>query len=438
MTSISPGQRVLNAIKSCFEIPVPFFKELPTVRNLAQSFLSGIWFTQGIPRVISLLPTNVEGVLPHFGWISALKPWEKFALTVKDVGTYFEWPEKVVNLWKVKGEWQGEGKGEGKAPEDTRNRWKAANRVAAFAHVTLETVVLIPFKYGLYNLLTLGNWAANLGVTAFGLTVVKDGFTALAAGLNAAAEGVNRERSIKVYDKCQKRIALNGPLLQLQALVQGLNAKKEAPDAEQRKKIDELKAAHLTKKAEEKATVKKRVDNEIGKLKKERDELAAKLAELRECKLQDVKEIAALDQKIQKMTKTIQKKNEKLVRMKIWSDPTPVILDRLREVVDYKVAKNEVKAANAQMSIEKSTVSRWFDICKSMVIIFTNLIVLGIAVVAAPHLGLSAVTIGTLFFLGQWITGIATGVFGLGKSAAMEKYKNDYKLPQTNLLRIKA
>lgn len=418
--TISPGQRVLNAVKSTFEFPLPYFKDMATIKNLAQSFLSGVWFIQGVPRAVELVKAGVGSA---FGWVQVLKPWEKFASAIKDVGTIFEWPEKVVNLWRVKGEWTDREKG---------NRWKAAYRIASFAQVTLDATILIPFKWKLYDALSWGNWAASLGVTAFGVGIVKDSITSAASAINAVAEGVNRDRSIKFLNKCQKRIDPNGPLTELKTLL----AKKEAPSAEELKKINELKTAHRKKSAADVLKVEKRVNSEIDKLKKVGNELRKELAKARQ-ENRNIKAIVALEQKIQENQKNINKKLEKLERMKVWNEQaTPVQLDRLRQVVVYKVAKNEVNSANATMDIEKSTVTRWFDTCKAIVIVFTNLIFLGTATVLAPHLGLSALTVGTLFFLGQWTSGIATGIFGLGKTAAMQKYKTNYILPQTQLLRV--
>jgi hypothetical protein len=87
------------------------------------------------------------------------------------------------------------------------------------------------------------------------------------------------------------------------------------------------------------------------------------------------------------------------------------------------------------MAVQKATVTRWYDIFKCAVVIFVNLTALGAATFLAPPLGLSVAAVATVFFIGQWITGLSCGLAGLGKVAAMYRYKDDVLLPRTNLVR---
>lgn len=411
---------------------VPFVKEVQTIKNLAQSFLSGVWFLQGIPRIISMIPTNVEGILPFFKWTEMLKPYEKFFGTLKDIGNMFDLPEKMVALRNVKAEWAGDSK-------TPQNKWKAVYRITSVFYVSLDALVLIPQKWNLWNLMAIGNWAARIGVTTFGLTAVKDGFTALSSAINVRAEGINRANALGVIKKCQKRIDPKGPLAELKEHL----AVKETLTPEVLQKIDSLKKDYWatqfgTEVKKDKKAVKTKLEGEIEKARQDKTKALEKLAELRKSQPQGSSKIAAQEQAIQTIDQTIETKREKVARIQVWSEkatPDKAQLDRLRAVVVYKSAKNDIRIANANMIKEKATIIRWFEVSKCAVIIFTYLMWLGVAALLAPYLGLSALTIGSIFFVGQWITGISTGICGFGRTMAMHRFKDSFKLPQTHLLR---
>jgi hypothetical protein len=435
MTGPNPVTARQNPVWAVFQQPakwaapvVPYVKELETVKNLAQSYLAGIWALQGLPRLVQLL--RADALLPYLSWTAALKPFEKFGSTVKEVGTFLELPHRILALSKVKGEWQGN--------PDERNRWKAANRIVSVAYVALDALVLIPYKWNLWNLLLIGDWAARVGVTAPGLTAVKDGLTAFAAALNVRAEGINRDKALAKITKYKARNEASKPLMQLAACL----GKDQTFNSEAFQKIEELRVACRTKTLDEKMAIKEKRQAEIATLEQKRDEKLIKLNGLREGKIAKMIKIAEQSAKVQKIEQEIHLKREKIERIGIWSEPAPITtqdqVDRLRQAVIYKVNKNEVRAANARMDFEKARITRYFDISKCAVIIFSLMLTWGVATVAAPYLGLSVATVGSIFFLGQWITGISTGLCGLCKTYKLLQYSDDkrFKPPQTHLVRV--
>src|ERR1700722_18747117 len=150
----------------------PFVKEMMTVKNFAQSLLGCVWFIQGLPKAIRLLPTNVEDAAAFFQSVGmALRPWEKVLTAAKRLGNVLEFPERLGTFTKISGEWQ-------------TNKLKAVYRLTSTFYIALDAVVLIPMKVGLYNLLEIGGWAAKVGLSASGLTLVKDVFTAGSSAIN--------------------------------------------------------------------------------------------------------------------------------------------------------------------------------------------------------------------------------------------------------------
>lgn len=422
--------RVGDAIK-------PFVADVQTVKNLAQSFLGCVWFFQGIPRVIRMIPANVEKVIPFFHWTTMLKPFEVFFSTLKDIGNMFDLPEKLVGLRHVKAEWVNDPKN-----PDKQNRWKAAYRITSLVFVSIDSLIMIPLKWKLWDLLAIGNWAARIGVTSFGVGSVRDAFTVISSSINVKAEGVNRKKANVVIEECRKRIDANGPLAKLRKELENDGI----PDPERQRQIDLLKEeykktqfgskprAALPKQRTDQEQKKNDLSTEINGLKIKRAKALDELNKLRKDSPKEERKIAEKDQAILKIDQEIDKKSEKKARISAWwSEGTDV--KKLREVVVYKSAKSDVRLANATGIKEKATIIRWFEISKVAVISFTYLLLLGAATVLAPHVCMSAVTLGSLFFLGQWITGIGTALCGFGRSMATHRYKTPFALPQSHLLR---
>lgn len=412
----------------------PFVAEVQTVKNLAQSLLSCVWFFQGIPRVIRMISANVEKVIPFFRWTTMLKPYEVFFSTLKDIGNLLDLPEKLHGLSKVDAEWKGK--------ENTpQNKWKAAYRITSLVFVSIDSLVMIPLKWKLWDLLAIGNWAARIGVTSFGVGTVRDAFTAISSVINVKAEGINRQRAIAEIKECSKRLDANGPLAKLKAEL----AKDEAMTPERQRLINELKEeykktsfgakprADLAKQRADLDKKKNALTNEIKRLNDDHAKVSAELGQLSAPK--DATKFAKKNEALGKLDLNIDKKSEKKERLTAWWDDNNTDVKKLRQVVVYKCAKSDVRLANATGVKEKATIIRWFEISKVAVITFTYLIILGAATVLAPHIGLSAVAIGSFFFLGQWITGISTGLCGFGRTIATHRYKNPFTLPQSHLLR---
>lgn len=404
--------------------PKKLTEKTTTLRNNAQNVLSFIWFVQGIPRVVRMLPSDTHQVLDFFKWIPVLKPFEAFCSMIKDVGTFFELPEKIQNvlpseLQKVK-----------------NNRWKIANRFTALTHGLLDTGFLIPCKW---LIPTMGAWAARTGIL-FPVTAAKDGLTAVAALLNAKAVGADRKKAEAMIAKCQKRTNSEGPLMQLKKIVAEVyekTTKGENVTAEELNAIKELKDRHRTKTPEQKEEILKKLNEQTTELEKEIQKLREDIDSLRKDAKSNRRKIETKLEKLQLKELELHQKSEKKERMQVWkekTEPKRFSLAQLNDVVVYKSDKNNVRIANAQMAKEKATISRWFDISKATVICFTYLLTLGVAAIIAPPLGLSVVTIGSLFFLGQWITGLTTGIAGVARMVAMVRYENERTLPQTHLI----
>lgn len=411
----------------------PFVTEVQVIKNLAQSFLSCVWFFQGIPRVIRMIPANVEKVIPFFQWTTLLKPYEVFFSTLKDIGNMLDLPEKLHGLTKVKAEWIGD-------KSTPQNKWKAAYRVTSLVFVSIDSLVMIPLKWKLWDLLSVGNWAARVGVTPFGVGAVRDAFTVISSSINVKAEGVVRQRALLEIKECSKRLDPNGPLAKLKAEL----AKDEPMTPERQRKINDYKEDYKKTQFGAKAradVAKQRADlvknqaaltKAIDGLEKDHAKASEELNRLTDPK--DATKFAKKREALGKIDLSIEKNSEKKERLAAWwSEETDV--KKLRQVVVYKCAKSDVRLANATGLKEKATIIRWFEISKVAVITFTYLIILGAATVLAPHIGLSAVAIGSFFFLGQWITGISTGLCGFGRTVATHRYKTLFALPQSHLLR---
>ncbi|MCE5317896.1 MAG: hypothetical protein LLG04_11150 [Parachlamydia sp.] len=412
----------------------PFVHEVQTVKNVAQSFLSCVWFFQGIPRVIRMIPANVEKVIPFFQWTTMLKPYEVFFSTLKDIGNMLDLPEKLAGLRKVKAEWVGD-------KNNPQNKWKAAYRITSLVFVSIDSLVMIPLKWKLWDVLSIGKWAARIGVTSFGVGAVRDAFTAISSTINVKAEGVNRKQAEAVIKECQKRIDANGPLAKLRAELE----KKEPMTPERQRTINELKEeykktqfsaprADLAKQRKDKQELAAKLGRDVDTLGEKIEKAQEELSNLRKKSPQDTKKLVQKDQDIRKIDQEKDKKGEKAARIAVWLDDG-ASREALRQVVLYKSEKCDVRIANATGIKEKATIIRWFEISKVAVITFTYLIILGAATVLAPHIGLSAVAIGSFLFLGQWITGISTGLCGFGRTMATHRYKTPFALPQSHLLR---
>ncbi len=431
-------QDVKEGAKGVFYNAPTVVDSLPVMKNLAQSLLGVVWFIQGLPHIVKLIPTKVDGVIASLEWVKVLKPFEKALMVIKHLGNTFELPGKLVALKKVPEELKG-----GTA---LTNRWKGIYRITSTFYIGLDAIVLIPLKYNLWNLLAIGGWAAKVGVTSFGLGVVRDAFTAGSSVINVVAEGKNIKKAEAVIKKCSKRLDVNGPLAQIRDLL----AKNTTWTPDALKRIDELKSQYRDTKfgnedKKDKAKIEAQLVTDIDKAKKTLADLRDKKLKAEAVNLEKqippvLAKLAAMDQDIQKAEKILSAKLEKLERMKVRrEDTTEANLDRLRQVVVYKTSKNEIVTAEKRMTIEKLSVTRWYDVFKCAVVVFTNMLVLGVAFVVAPPLGLSAATVAAIFLIGQWTTGISCGLAGLGRVFATFRYdqatkQGMYALPKTSLL----
>jgi hypothetical protein len=220
------GLDPLGRLATVGDKSAPIVKEMLVVKNLAQGLLGVVWFVQSIPHVVKLFTAEAIAGLK---WISFLKPFEKCLVAIKHMGNFLELPERLVGLRKVAGEWL-------KGPN--QNRWKAVYRLTSLFYIALDALVIIPAKYGVWNLLAIGGWAARVGVSLFGLGVVRDAFTVGSSAINVVAEGKNRARAQAMIVTCHKK---NEALKDVKEILE----KKIPLSPEQLQKINDFKTKFI-------------------------------------------------------------------------------------------------------------------------------------------------------------------------------------------------
>ena len=472
-----------------------FVGSLPSIKNTAQSLLAvGPWFAKGTRGVVQLIPADTSATI---GWldkiIEFLKPFETVFAGVKALGNTLELVEKGNGMRKhlVK-----EFK-----PGPDQNVWKALYRITSTAYIAIDTFVLIPLKYNLWNLLEIGGWGAKVGLTATGLGFVRDGLTVVASCINVRAEVINidkAEKRISDYGYAQRKESLDKIKETLAPLVAKVKTQ-ELTDAEREelKKIKEMTAKHWAtsfKRQKDKEAVRKGLEEAIPLLEQELKilkaqkaaeipELAEKLkaekklqgaqTELARFKADPATDAAALQaaevivatttkesqdakkaladmlekdpqikKKIEELNnkqKELNIKREKLERMKVFGGDVTSdaeCLNRLQQVVVYKLDKNEYVNEPERNLIRRLKWTIAYDIFKACVVTFTNLIVIGVAIALGP----AAPIVGALFIIGQWITGVGCGLAGLGRVVTTfieGRAKADWKtrVPTTQLLK---
>lgn len=371
------------------------------LQRLANTALSFIWFGMDTPRVITMLPRNLQGFLPASQWVAtALKPVESIGIFIKQIGTVVDLPDRLLS---IRGELRTE-----------KNRWKRWSKLSTTIYMSIDGLLLIPNSW---KLLHLGKWSALVGVAPFGIERVKEGLTIWAGLCGAKAAGIERGKAIATMRHYQRRLDKNGPLAELKKLVQD----SQGLSQQQLTRIQNLKRAYNPAQK----------GNQLDQLKLE----IARLEDKKKALLSQVFSAGApkgatLTQEIEELNGKLSSLRQKVARKEVWNHPT---LEFLKEVVHYKWIKCEVRAANADRERQKLTAGRWYDISKAAVLIFNNLLQLGVAFIVAPHLGLSVATVSAFFFLGRWITSLTTGVTNAGKIASSIRFKNPLPLPQTFL-----
>lgn len=374
------------------------------LQRLANAALSFIWFGLDTPRVVTMLPKNLQGFLPATQWIAtALKPIEAIGIFIKQLGTVVDLPDRLLS---IRGELRTE-----------KNRWKRWSKLATTVYMSIDGLLLIPNSW---KLLHLGKWSALVGATPFGIERVKEGLTIWAGLCGAKAAGIERAKAISTMRHYQSRLDSQGPLAKLQKILQ--ESKGLTP--QELIKIDQLKSSYSKKSPSQKADQLLHLKQEIAALEEKKKLLLGQLSHA------DLKKSGQLTQEIGELNEKLTTLRQKAARKEVWSHPT---LQTLKEVVHYKWTKCEIKAANADRERQKLTAGRWYDISKSVVLIFNNLLHLGIALVLAPQLGLSVTTVSAFFFVGRWIMSLTTGVTNAGKIASAIRFKNPLPLPQTYL-----
>lgn len=393
-------------------VDVPITHKMVTVKNLAQS-IQGVLIGIGhLPRLIRLIPTDVEKLAGCFEWVSALKTSIRALGVIKDIGNCCEFPERAVDLIK-------------RLREEPIGL-KTIAKIGTTAYIGMD-LFLVPVKYGLF--------AASTGAVLV-VGIVRDSLTACSATLNAIVEKGNENKARAQIQNLGKKVEQNGALDSLKALIDA----KQPVTPELLDKLNQLKDKHWKTefgKKKDKTKVKNETKDALdGKngnegLIKKKEKLVQERA-----KASDAISQAKIENEIQALETQITEKREKLARIEVWSNATTATnLDKLNQVVTYKIAKNRVQTANQQMNAEKSVVTRWYYVSKAVVVVFVNLGALGAAVALAPVVGISAVTLSSVFFLGQWISGTICGFSGLGRCFANLKYGEHFENPQTNLLR---
>lgn len=382
---------------------------LPTARNIAQSALSFIWFIQDIPRVIKLLPgVNREIWIPGVTTLgTSLKPYEVIAQQIKGIATVFELPDKWASLrWcELKKE---------------KSHLKRVHTILSGIQLNMDGLLIIP---GGWRWLDLGRWSGAIGrmsgiqwlfrtpLTQFGLERIRDGFTIAASVCNVVHTRRERDVALACIGKCRQR--LNGPLVELRGLLE--------EGSENFREIGRLKAVYAN------GRVKSSLEAPIEELKKRQLKLSKELAGSHW-------KMAEISKELQKIEGELHLLREKRERRIVWSQP--IERERLRQVVVYKMSKNAVRMANAEMVKEKVTAVRRYEISKIAVLCFVNLLELSLAAFVAPVIGVSIGTVAGLFVLGKWVTSLTTGITNVQKIAAGFRYSPALPYPQTHLLRV--
>ncbi len=363
-------------------------EKLGNLQVCATAALSFIWFGMDVPRVISMLPKDFQGLQPVSQWVAtALKPYETIATLIKQIATVFDLPDRwlAVRATELKKE---------------KNRWTRLSLVTNAVQTTFDAALLIPNSWKMIN---LARWSSLVGTTPFVLERLKEGFTILTAFCRVKAAVIDQKNADMRIQNIKKRLDASTPLLELKRELSG-----NSPSLDT---INRLKMAYQSK---DKTEIVFGLKREIAALQKERrDNLWV------DC---DKKIIA---------------KREKLARLTVWQTPTKANeLDRLLAVVNYKIKKGEVKIANIQGEKKIIAAGSRYEASKMIVLTFSNLLHLGVALAVAPLLGLPVATVAGLFFLGRWITSLTTGIFCVGKIVDFTRYKEPLQLPQTHLVKV--
>ena len=219
------------------------------------------------------------------------------------------------------------------------------------------------------------------GVTPFGIERVKEMFTIGASFCNVKAAPMELKKADEIIRKNQKKLQADATLSKLQAIL----ASSLTEDT--LKEIDRLKTVSAEKKMALEALKK-----EIADLKREEEDLCQKMQYAK------ATELSPLVQKMDALQRKLKAKREKIARIEVWSQyPTLTQLEPLREVVNYKYKKSQVRLANAEREKLKIISGRRYDISKIVVLSFHNLLKLGVALFVAPLFGLSVATVTALF-----------------------------------------
>ncbi|MCE5317501.1 MAG: hypothetical protein LLG04_09120 [Parachlamydia sp.] len=353
---------VVNWWKELEKLPM----SLPKIKSVAQNALSFLYVLKDIPKL--------KLWLPHSEKIADCAKFCEFGLSrIKEFASLCETPQKWKEGWLPK-----------LYPQE-KHVPKRCYRFLSSVQCSLEGFLTLHL-WKKYTEQILNNTCGdkikdNLLIDR--LKNVKDGLTVASCAFNAFAiffrERNDLAQSIK---KRRKRLDPQGPLHQLKALL----GNADLTDI-QLNEINHLKSLHGAKNR----------DSRMLKLEKEIGNLEA-------------------SKQTPESLKELRAKCEKRARMKVWCQQTQIIhLDRLREVVRFKIEKNQICIFNEGLKRDKLLAVGWCEIAKIVAVIFFN-------VVEFALLGTGQWMVVCL--VARMVSNFATGILGMGKTVAEIRFEN--------------